>query len=60
VLSRYTIVSSPKELVDAYRPLIEEVHADVVTITTASTDELKTIGLLGAEVLPRLREIAEG
>jgi len=59
VLSRYTVVSGADDFVAAYRPLVEEVRADVVTITTTSTDELGTIRMLGSEVLPRLRRIAE-
>jgi coenzyme F420-dependent glucose-6-phosphate dehydrogenase len=60
VLARYTRVSGPDEFVAAYRPLVEEVQADVITITTTSTDEHGTIRMLGDQVLPRLRQIAEG
>ncbi|HHC07846.1 MAG TPA: TIGR03557 family F420-dependent LLM class oxidoreductase [Actinobacteria bacterium] len=59
ILSRYSLVATPDDYVAVYRPLITEIGADVVTIQTTSTDQEATIELLGAEVLPRLREIAE-
>jgi len=55
VLSRYAIVGDADAVVDTYRPLIEEVHADIVTFQMASTDQEATIQMLGAEVLPQLR-----
>jgi coenzyme F420-dependent glucose-6-phosphate dehydrogenase len=55
VLSRYAIVGDADAVVDTYRPLIDEVHADIVTFQMASTDQEATIQMLGAEVLPQLR-----
>ena len=55
-MGRYPIVSNSDALVDVYRPLVDEVHADIVTFQIASLDQEATIRMLGAEVLPRLRE----
>lgn len=55
ILERYTVVADADELFHAYRPLVTEVGADAVAIQVASTDPLRAIGLVGAEVLPRLR-----
>ena len=55
VLGRYSMVNSPEEIVEVYRPLVETVHADIVTFQMASLDQPALIQLLGAEVLPRLR-----
>ena len=56
VLSRYSIVTGPEEIVAAYRPLVTEVHADIVAFQMSSLDQEATIGMLGREVLPRLRD----
>jgi coenzyme F420-dependent glucose-6-phosphate dehydrogenase len=58
VLGRYTLVSNADDIVATYLPLVEELHADIVTIQMVSLDQEALIGLLGAEVLPRLRESA--
>ncbi len=57
VLSSYTVVSTPADYVDAYRPLVTDLGADVVTIQTTSLDQEGTIAMLGADVLPQLRSI---
>jgi len=59
VLGRYSIVASPDEFVAAYAPLVAEVGADIVTIQTTSLDQPATIEMVGREVLPRLRALAE-
>ncbi len=58
VLGRYSLVSGPDEIVETYRPLIEEIGADVVTIQMASLDQEGLIDILGRDVLPRLKEVA--
>lgn len=58
VLGRYTLVSNAEDIVSAYRPLVTELDADVVCFQMASLDQEGLIALLGAEVLPRLRDIA--
>ena len=55
ILSRYSRVSSPGDYVETYSPLVTEVGADIVAIQTTSLDQLATIIMLGAEVLPELR-----
>ena len=55
VLGRYTLVNSVEDVAAAYRPLVDELSADVVTFQMASLDQPALIELLGNEVLPRLR-----
>jgi len=57
ILSAYTIVSRAEDYVHAYRPLVNDIGADVVTIQTTSLDQESTIAMLGAEVLPELRSL---
>ena len=58
VLGRYSLVSNAQDIVDVYAPLVTELDADIVTIQMASLDQEGLIALLGAEVLPRLRELS--
>jgi coenzyme F420-dependent glucose-6-phosphate dehydrogenase len=55
VLGRYERVTDPEAIAAAYRPLIDQVGADVVTFQMVAADQPSLIGLLGSEVLPRLR-----
>lgn len=55
ILSKYKVVRSADELVAAYRPLVEEVGADYVSVQVASVDSGATISLIGTEVIPALR-----
>ena len=55
VLEQFTIVRDLDELVDAYLPLVRDVGADYVAIQTASVDPMRTIELVGSQVLPHLR-----
>lgn len=55
VLGRYSVVHSVDEIVDTYRPLVDELGADIVTFQMASLDQPSLIELLGHEVIPRLR-----
>ena len=57
ILGRYTIVRSPDDIVAAYRPLVDDLGADIVTFQMASLDQLDLIRMLGSEVLPRLRSL---
>ncbi len=57
VLSRYSIVRGPEDYIATYLPLVE-FGAEVVTIQTTSLDQESTIAMLGAEVLPELRQAA--
>ncbi len=59
VLGRYSIVADSDQIVETYRPLIEDCEADIVTIQMTSLDQESLIKMLGSEVLPRLRAIAK-
>lgn len=59
ILGHYTIVADADELTRAYLPLVTDVGADAVAIQVASVDPLRTIALIGSEVLPRLRAHAQ-
>ncbi|MDH3248332.1 MAG: TIGR03557 family F420-dependent LLM class oxidoreductase [Acidimicrobiia bacterium] len=59
VLGRYSLVSTADDIVETYRPLVEDLDADIVTIQMASLDQEGLIELLGSEVLPKLKAIAE-
>jgi coenzyme F420-dependent glucose-6-phosphate dehydrogenase len=56
VLGRYSMVHDADEVVDTYRPLVEDLNADIVTFQMASLDQPALIEFLGKEVLPLLRE----
>lgn len=55
VLSRYSVVQNADDYVATYRPLVDDVHAEIVTFQTASLDQEATIRMIGTDVLPRLR-----
>lgn len=59
VLGRYSLVHSVSEIVEVYRPLVDELRADIVTFQMASLDQPALIDLLGSEVLPVLRGAAD-
>lgn len=59
ILGRYSQCRSAKDIIDVYRPLVEDIEADVVTLQMAAVDQEGLIKLLGAEVLPELRKMAE-
>jgi coenzyme F420-dependent glucose-6-phosphate dehydrogenase len=56
VLGRYSMVHDADEIVDTYRPLVEDLTADIVTFQMSSLDQPALIEFLGKEVLPVLRE----
>jgi coenzyme F420-dependent glucose-6-phosphate dehydrogenase len=58
VLGRYPTVAGPEEILAAYRPLIEEIGADIVVVQITSLHQEETIALLGETVLPHLRKVA--
>src|SRR5215475_1082231 len=58
VLASYTVVPDAEGLVGAYRPLVTDVGADIVSIQVMSADPMATIELIGKEVLPELRKLA--
>ncbi|HKY47633.1 MAG TPA: TIGR03557 family F420-dependent LLM class oxidoreductase [Acidimicrobiia bacterium] len=60
ILSKYAVVKDAAGLIEAYRPLVTEVGADVVSIQVASTHPERTISMIGSEVLPTLRRLRKG
>jgi coenzyme F420-dependent glucose-6-phosphate dehydrogenase len=57
ILSKYPFALDADDLFEVYRPLVESVGADYVSIQVACVDPIESIRLIGREVLPRLREI---
>jgi G6PDH family F420-dependent oxidoreductase len=57
IISKYKIVSSPQEYIDAYSPLITELHSDYIGIQTTGKNQENIIKMLGEEVLPYLRSL---
>jgi G6PDH family F420-dependent oxidoreductase len=55
VLGRYSLVDNADHIVEVYRPLVDELGADIVTFQMASLDQPALIEMLGTEVIPRLR-----
>ena len=58
VLDTYTVVPDAAGLVEAYRPLVTDVGADLVSIQVMSADPMAAIEMIGKEVLPELRALA--
>jgi coenzyme F420-dependent glucose-6-phosphate dehydrogenase len=58
ILDKYAVVSEVEDLVEVYRPLVEDIGADYVAIQVASLDPISTLKQLETAVLPRLREAA--
>jgi coenzyme F420-dependent glucose-6-phosphate dehydrogenase len=58
VLGSYTVVPDAAGLVDAYKPLVTDVGADIVSIQVMSADPMAAIKVIGKEVLPQLRAAA--
>jgi hypothetical protein len=55
ILDRYARARSTEEIVEVYRPLVQDLDADIVTIQMASLDQPALIHMLGREVLPALK-----
>ena len=60
ILGRYARATGAADIVNLYLPLVGSIDADIVAIQMASVDQEGLIDLLGREVLPALREAAEG
>lgn len=55
ILSKYSMVKSPRDYIAIYKPLIELLRADIVVIQTTSDNQEETIEMLGKEVVPVLK-----
>ncbi len=58
VLGSYAVVPDAAGLIEAYRPLVADVGADIVSIQVMSQDPMAAIEMIGKEVLPQLRAVA--
>lgn len=58
IIGKYARARDADELVETYRPLVQEVGSDYVSIQVACVDPMATIQLIGSEVLPRLRALS--
>jgi len=58
VLESYAVVPDAAGLIEAYRPLVTDVGADIVSIQVMSEDPMAAIEMIGKEVLPPLRAVA--
>lgn len=58
VLESYAVVADAAGLIEAYRPLVTDVGADIVSIQVMSSDPMAAIEMIGKEVLPPLRAAA--
>jgi coenzyme F420-dependent glucose-6-phosphate dehydrogenase len=58
VLGSYTVVPDAAGLIEAYRPLVTDVGADIVSIQVMCGDPMAAIEVIGKEVLPALRSLA--
>jgi coenzyme F420-dependent glucose-6-phosphate dehydrogenase len=59
ILGRYSLVTTPEDYISVYSPLLTQMDADIVTIQTTALNQVETIEMLGAEVLPALRNLTE-
>ncbi|MCI0543700.1 MAG: LLM class flavin-dependent oxidoreductase, partial [Actinobacteria bacterium] len=55
VLGRYSICSDAAGVIETYRPLVEDLGADVVTFQMTCADQPALIRMLGEDVVPALR-----
>jgi coenzyme F420-dependent glucose-6-phosphate dehydrogenase len=55
VLGRYSICGDTDQIVATYRPLVDDLGADIVTLQMTCLDQPALIEKLGKEVLPQLR-----
>lgn len=58
ILSSYTVISSAQEYINAYAPLITELHSDIVTIQTTGIFQEEVIQFLGKDVVPALKSLS--
>ena len=59
ILAQYSLVSSAEDYVAVYSPLVTDIQADIVTIQTTGLNQEETIAMLGSDVLPELRSLAD-
>jgi coenzyme F420-dependent glucose-6-phosphate dehydrogenase len=57
VLGSYAVVPDAAGLIEAYRPLVTDIGADIVSIQVMSANPAAAIDVIGKEVLPALRSL---
>ncbi len=57
ILNNYSIVSSSKQYIELYKPLIKELHAGYIAIQTTSLNQIDLIKMLGEKVVPELKKV---
>lgn len=55
VLGRYSVCGDVAGIVETYRPLVDDLGADIVTFQMACIDQPALIEMVGKEVIPQLR-----
>ena len=56
LMSKFSRAGTVDELIDIYKPLVDDFESEIVTIQISSINQEKTIELLGKELLPRLKK----
>ena len=56
LMSKFSRAGTVDELMDIYKPLVDDFESEIVTIQISSINQEKTIELLGKELLPKLKK----
>ena len=56
LMSKFSRAGTVDELMDIYKPLVDDFESEIVTIQISSINQEETIKLLGKELLPKLRK----
>ena len=56
IMSKFSRAGNIEELINIYKPLVDDFESEIVTIQISSIDQPKTIELLGKELLPKLKK----
>ena len=56
LMSKFSRAGTVDELLDIYKPLVDDFESEIVTIQISSINQEKTIELLGKELLPKLKK----
>ena len=56
IMSKFSRAGNIEELIDIYKPLVDDFESEIVTIQISSIDQPTTIELLGKELLPKLKK----
>ena len=56
LMSKFSRAGTVDELMDIYKPLVDDFESEIVTIQISSINQEETIELLGKELLPKLKK----